>query len=135
LEKFLEAVDGYACVRGFSINLPPGKPPGMSASPEALRKMPGAVSGRPAAAAADRAIAEMYRRIDRRRHAIVGSGGVFSAEDAWRKIELGASMVQLLTALVYEGPTVVRRIVEGLAAMAERRGLRSIQEAVGTAVS
>jgi dihydroorotate dehydrogenase (fumarate)/dihydroorotate dehydrogenase len=133
LEKFLEAVDGYAYVRGFSINLPPGKPPGMSASPEALRRMPGAVSGRPAAAAADRAIAEMYRRIDRRRHAIVGSGGVFSPEDAWRKIELGASMVQLLTALVYEGPAVVRRIVEGLAEMAERRGLRSISEAVGTA--
>jgi dihydroorotate dehydrogenase len=132
LEAFLEAVDGYEFVRGFSINLPPGKPAGMSASPEQLRSMPGAVSGRPAETAANRAISEMYRRIDPRRYAIIGSGGVFSAEDAWLKIRLGASLVQCLTVLIYEGPTAVRSICEGLARIAAREGLRNIQEAVGS---
>jgi dihydroorotate dehydrogenase (fumarate)/dihydroorotate dehydrogenase len=132
LEKFLEAVDGYDFVRGFSINLPPGKPPGLKTAPERWQSWPGAVSGRPAEAAANRAIAEMYQRMDRRRHIIIGSGGVFSAEDAWRKIQLGATLVQCLTAMIYEGPRVVRAIGEGLAGIAAREGLKSVQEAVGS---
>jgi dihydroorotate dehydrogenase (fumarate)/dihydroorotate dehydrogenase len=132
LESFLEAVDGYDFVKGFSINLPPGKPAGLRSAPERWQSLPGAVSGRPAEAAANRAIAEMYKRMDRRRYVIVGSGGVFSAEDAWRKIRLGATLVQCLTALIYEGPGVVRAICEGLAEIAAREGLKSVQEAVGS---
>jgi dihydroorotate dehydrogenase len=135
LDSFLTAVDQYSFIRGFSINLPPGKPEGMITAADRLRSMPGAVSGRPAAAAANRAIAELYRRIDRRKHCIMGSGGVFNAEDAWYKIQLGASMVQCLTALIYEGPGVVRRICKGLAEIAAREGLQSIQQGVGSAVS
>lgn len=133
LDRFLEAVDRYEYVCGFSINLPPGKPPGITASPERLKSMPGAVSGKPAEAAANRAIQQMFQRIDRRRHVIMGSGGAFTAEDAWRKLELGACVIQLLTAMIYEGPAVVRNICEGLAGMAERQGVRRIQEIVGTA--
>ena len=135
LERFLMAVDAYDFIAGFSINLPPGKPEGMITSAERLRSMPGAVSGRPAATAANRAIAELYKRIDRRKHCIIGSGGVFTAEDAWHKIQLGASLVQCLTALIYEGPGVVRRICEGLAQIAAREGLQSIQQGVGSGVS
>jgi dihydroorotate dehydrogenase len=46
-------------------------------------------------------------------------------------IRLGASLVQLYTALVYEGPGVVRRITDGLARLVERDGLRGVSEAVG----
>ncbi len=132
LDRFLESVDGYDFIRGLSINLPPGKPSGMTAPPELLQTLPGAVSGHPAEAAANRTIAEMYRRLDPRRYAIIGSGGVFIAEDAWLKIQLGASLVQLLTALVYQGPAVVRTLCEGLARIAAREGLHSIQQAVGS---
>lgn len=132
LDRFLEAVDGYDFIRGFSINLPPGKPPGMTVSPERLQSMPGAVSGHPAEAAANQAIAEIYRRIDPRRYSIIGSGGVFTAEDAWLKIRLGASLVQVLTALVYQGPTVVRTLRDGLSRIAAREGLHCIQDAVGS---
>jgi dihydroorotate dehydrogenase (fumarate)/dihydroorotate dehydrogenase len=131
LDRFLEAVDGFDFISGFSINLPPGKPAGMTAPPELLQSMPGAVSGRPAEAAANRAIAELYRRINPRRYAIIGSGGVFTAEDARVKIQLGASLAQLLNALVYQGPAVFRALCEGLARIAAREGLHSIQEAVG----
>ena len=93
--------------------------------------MPGAVAGRPAAAAADATIRGPYRRMDRKRYRIIGSGGVFSAADAYRKIRLGASLVQLLTALVYEGPGVVTAINRGLARMVEADGLRNVAEAVG----
>ena len=47
--------------------------------------------------------------MDRKRHVLIGAGGVSSAEDAYAKIRLGASLVQFLTALIYEGPGVVRR--------------------------
>ena len=45
---------------------------------------------------------------------IVGSGGIFNARDAWEKMQAGASLVQLYTGLVYEGPRLARTIVEGL---------------------
>ncbi|MDX1967389.1 MAG: hypothetical protein SFV23_09475, partial [Planctomycetaceae bacterium] len=45
---------------------------------------------------------------------VIAAGGVFTAEDALRKFRLGASLVQIYTALIYEGPGVVRRINRGL---------------------
>jgi dihydroorotate dehydrogenase len=121
VDTFLEAVDGAAFVSGFSVNLPPGT----------RADLPGAVSGPPAAAAAERTVAELYRRMDRDRFVVIGSGGLFTAADAYRMMGLGASLVQIYTALVYEGPGVVRRITDGLAALAERDGLRGIADAVG----
>jgi dihydroorotate dehydrogenase (fumarate)/dihydroorotate dehydrogenase len=123
VDAFLEAVAGAPFVSGFSVNLPPGTRPGLE----------GAVSGPPSAAAAERTIAELYGRMDRTRHVVIGSGGVFTATDAYRMVRRGAALVQLYTALVYEGPGVVRRITEDLAALVERDGLHSIADAVGTA--
>jgi dihydroorotate dehydrogenase len=123
IDTLLEAVDGAPFVAGFSVNLPPGT----------LRDLPGAVSGPPSVAAAERTVADVYRRMDRKRYAVIGSGGIFTAADAHRMIRLGASLVQIYTALVYEGPGVVRRITDGLAELVDRDGLRSISEAVGTA--
>jgi dihydroorotate dehydrogenase (fumarate)/dihydroorotate dehydrogenase len=131
IEGFLQAVESATWVRGFAINLPPGKPPGLKTSPERLANMPGAVSGRPCEAAMNQTIAELYRRMDRRRYVIIGTGGVFTAEDVYRKIRLGATLIQILTALVYEGPAIVRRICHGLAEIAHRDGHRHITDAVG----
>lgn len=54
------------------------------------------------------------------------------ADDAYEKIRLGASLVQLCAALVYEGPGVVGRILRGLRGRLERDGFRSVREAVGS---
>jgi dihydroorotate dehydrogenase len=62
---------------------------------------------------------------------IVGAGGVASGADAYAKIRAGASLVQLYTALVYEGPGLVRRIKTELAALLVRDGCRSVADAVG----
>ncbi len=63
---------------------------------------------------------------------LVGVGGIASAEDVWARIRAGASLVQLYSAMVYEGPEVFRRIVRGLEALRVRDGFGSIAEAVGT---
>lgn len=67
----------------------------------------------------------------RNRYAIIGAGGIRSAEDAYRKIRLGASLVQLLTALVCHGPGIAARITRNLPALLARDGVARISDAVG----
>ena len=64
--------------------------------------------------------------------ALVGVGGIASAEDAWARIRAGASLVQLYSAMVYEGPGLAKRIVRGLERLMARDGFASIAEAVGS---
>ena len=63
--------------------------------------------------------------------ALIGVGGVASGADAYAKIRAGASLVQLYTALVYEGPGLVARIKRDLAALLRRDGFGSVADAVG----
>ena len=63
---------------------------------------------------------------------LIGVGGIASAEDAWARIRAGASLVQLYSALVFEGPGLPRRILRGLERLMERDGFSSIAEAVGS---
>ena len=62
---------------------------------------------------------------------LIAAGGIASADDAWERILAGASLVQLYSAMVYEGPGIARRIANGLAKRVEERGFVSIAEAVG----
>jgi dihydroorotate dehydrogenase len=62
---------------------------------------------------------------------LIGVGGVGGAEDAYARIKAGASLVQLYSALVYEGPTLARRINRGLLALLKRDGFANIADAVG----
>ncbi|HEY9643595.1 MAG TPA: quinone-dependent dihydroorotate dehydrogenase [Coleofasciculaceae cyanobacterium] len=62
---------------------------------------------------------------------IIGVGGIFTAEDAWEKITAGASLLQVYTGWIYEGPWMVRRILAGLIQKLEAQGLSKISEAIG----
>lgn len=62
---------------------------------------------------------------------LIGVGGIATAEDAWERIRAGASLVQLYSAMVYEGPGIARRIARGLAERLKREGMASIADAVG----
>ena len=135
IEELLAAVDGFDLVSGFVFNLSPGKPDNLITHWHVVDAMPGAVSGKPVEALLNKCIYEMYARMNRNRYEILGSGGVFTAEDAYRKIQLGASLVQLLTGLIYEGPFVVKKINQGLCRLLERDGFKHISEAVGSGCS
>jgi dihydroorotate dehydrogenase len=63
---------------------------------------------------------------------LIGCGGITTADDAWERICAGASLVQLYSAMVYEGPRVARDIAEGLALKLKQSGFSSIAEAVGS---
>jgi dihydroorotate dehydrogenase len=93
----------------------------------------GGLSGAPL----ERRATEVVRRCHARaggKLVIVGCGGVLSAEDAYAKIRAGASLVQVYTGLIYQGPGFVRRLHAGLARLLARDGFRSVAEAVGADV-
>ena len=73
-----------------------------------------------------------FRKATGGRLPLVGVGGIASAQDAWQRIRAGASLVQLYSAVVYEGPGLARRINRGLIDLMARDGFASIAEAVGT---
>lgn len=94
------------------------------------RAQAGGLSGRPLFPMALAAVAEMYR-LTQGRLPIVGSGGIGSGEDAYRMIRAGASLVQLYSALVFDGPQLVGRVKRDLAQRLRADGFRAVADAVG----
>lgn len=90
----------------------------------------GGLSGRPLRARSTEVIRHLYRQT-KGALPIIGVGGIFTAEDAWEKITAGASLIQVYTALVYEGPGICRDIVSGLLTQMEEKGLKTINSAIG----
>jgi dihydroorotate dehydrogenase len=94
----------------------------------------GGLSGAPLFEISTRKLAQLYR-LTSGRMPLIGVGGVSSAEAAWQKIRAGASLIQLYSALIYQGPIIVRKICEGLAERLAASGKHSIAEITGTGVS
>ena len=92
----------------------------------------GGLSGEPLKALALEALRQ-FRRASGGDIPLIGVGGIATADDAWERICAGASLLQLYTAMVYEGPGIARRIASGLAARLKHEGFGNIAEAVGTA--
>jgi dihydroorotate dehydrogenase len=90
----------------------------------------GGISGKPVEDLANDLISYLYQKTNRR-FIIIGCGGVFSAGDAYKKIKLGASLVQLLTGMIFEGPQLISEINQGLVRLLQRDGFKNISEAVG----
>ena len=91
----------------------------------------GGLSGAPLKALALDALRK-FRRASGGEIPLIGVGGIANADDAWERIRAGASIVQLYTAMVYQGPAIARRIAVGLDQHLMRDGYSSIGEAVGS---
>lgn len=90
----------------------------------------GGLSGRPLRDRSTEMIGMIYRQTGGKLP-IIGSGGIFTGQDAYDKIRAGASLVEIYTALIYEGPEVNRRIHAGLRRLLRQDGFRHLSEAVG----
>ncbi len=90
----------------------------------------GGLSGKPLMSPSTVALAD-FRRLAEGKLLLVGCGGVASGADAYAKIRAGASLVQLYTALVFEGPALIARIKRQLAACLARDGFATVVQAVG----
>lgn len=95
--------------------------------PDSVR---GGLSGKPTWELSNELIRRTYISYGQR-FTIIGVGGIFSAEDAYQKIRCGASLVELITGMIFEGPQLIGRINQGLVRLLERDGYTHISQAIG----
>lgn len=100
-------------------------------SPKKLLKNPGGISGPLVKPRAMKLVKYLYKKAGDR-YKIIACGGIFSAKDAYEYIKNGASLVQLITGMIYQGPGLIKRINKGLVKLLEKDGYKNISEAVGT---
>jgi len=90
----------------------------------------GSISGKPIEELSEKMIAYVYKKI-KGKAIVIGVGGIFSAKDAYRRIRLGASLIQLITGMIFEGPQVISEINQGLVKLLKKDGFKNISEAIG----
>jgi dihydroorotate dehydrogenase len=102
----------------------------LSTTGKPIAEEAGGISGAPLQARSTQIIRSIWQQTEGQLP-IIGVGGIFTVEDAWEKITAGASLVQVYTGWTYEGPWMVKRILQGLLEKLEQHGLSQISEAVG----
>ena len=95
---------------------------------------PGGLSGRPLRARSTEIVRHLHRQT-RGALPIIGVGGIFNAADAWEKITAGASLVQIYTGMIYEGPGITKEIVRGLSRRLSENAFTTWPQAVGSAAT
>lgn len=105
------------------------RPPQQDYLAQRIYREAGGLSGRPLTSRSTEVVRHLHRQT-RGAVPIIGVGGVFTAADAWEKVTAGASLIQVYSGLVYEGPGLVRELVDGLT---ERLGGGRWSDAVGSA--
>jgi dihydroorotate dehydrogenase len=103
--------------------------PGIAATSVDLQQ--GGLSGRPLRQRANEVMRFLYQT-SQGRIPLIGVGGIDSAEAAYERIKSGASLIQIYTAMIYEGPYLAKRINQGLVRLMQRDGVSHISEVVGT---
>lgn len=93
----------------------------------------GNFSGKPTEEKSNALLSAVYKKYHDR-FILIGTGGVFCAEDAYKKIRNGATLVQMITGMIFQGPQVVGEINAGLLSLLERDGYKNISEAIGVDV-
>lgn len=95
-----------------------------------IYKETGGLSGRPLRDMSTKTISQFYK-LTNGQIPIIGVGGVFSGQDAYEKIKAGASLIQLYTAITYEGPPIVNKIKKELVDLLDNDKINTISDAVG----
>ena len=126
IEEALAVVDDFNLDGVIAVNTTTSRPASLKSPNRAER---GGLSGAPIESQATDAVRFVAERTD---VPVIGVGGVADAAGAYAKIRAGASLVQLYTGLVYEGPTLAHDINEGLLDLLDRDGFENVAEAVGT---
>ncbi len=90
----------------------------------------GNFSGKPTEKRSNQLIKLAYKNYGKR-FVIIGCGGIFDVKDAYQKIKLGASLVQLITGMIYQGPALIAQINLELIDLLKKDGLKNIVDAVG----
>ncbi len=131
MTEFINTVVPFSFVTGLIVsNLAKDRTNPAFDEEEVAHAGTGNFSGKPVEKGANDLIRFIYREYHHR-FVIIGVGGVFSAEDAYTKIRSGATLVALITGMVYRGPQLIGEINKGLVHLLARDGYTHISEAIG----
>jgi dihydroorotate dehydrogenase len=134
LTRIIELAQDYKIAGIIATNTTKDKsnlsPQRLAATGERVVNAAGGISGKPLQKKSTEIIRFIYQQTGGKLP-IIGVGGIFTAEDAWEKITAGASLIQVYTGWIYNGPWMVDRILTGLLAKLEIHGLTSISAAIG----
>ena len=130
LDEILELVGPRQLAGLVATNTTIARPETNEATVQKVYAESGGLSGKPLRARSTEVIRHLYRQT-KGKLPIIGVGGIFDATDAWEKITAGASLIQIYTGLVYEGPGLAREIVNGLRQRLAAAGLSTLSQAVG----
>jgi dihydroorotate dehydrogenase len=130
LDQILELVEPRKIAGLIATNTTIGRPQTTDPAVLPVYGEAGGLSGRPLTARSTEVIRHLFKQSGGK-VPIIGVGGIFNADDAWDKITAGASLVQVYTGLVYEGPGLVRGIVRGLLERMSVAGVKTLSAAVG----
>lgn len=128
IDKILFVAEKYKIINGFiCTNLT--KRRDLNILEDNLPKF-GGISGKPLENLSNELISYIYKKT-KGRYIIIGVGGIFNAKDAYLKIKSGASLVQLITGMIFEGPQLISQINFELVQLLKKDGFNSIKEAIG----
>jgi dihydroorotate dehydrogenase len=102
----------------------------LPATGKPIEEEAGGIGGKPLKERATEVIRFIYKETHGKLP-IIGVGGIFTPEDGWEKITAGASLLQLYSGWIYQGPWVIKEILQGLVTKLEQNGLNHLSEAVG----
>ena len=129
LDEILAVARKYKVTGFISTNLTKQRNNGKISAEDKLPEK-GGISGKVVEDLANEQIAYIYKKTGRE-FVIIGCGGVFSAADAYKKIRLGACLIQMITGMIFEGPEIIGLINHDLVSLLKKDGFASIIEAVG----
>jgi dihydroorotate dehydrogenase len=123
LDEILELVSSRQIAGIVATNTTISRPQTSDSMSQKIYSEAGGLSGKPLRARSTEIIRHIFKQTNGKLP-IIGVGGIFDADDAWEKINAGASLVQIYTGLVYEGPGIAKKIVSGLIRRAKAPELR-----------
>ena len=127
----LNIVSEYKMIKGVIIgNLSKDKTNSLLNKQEVKKFKVGNFSGKPCEPRSNELIKLTYKKYGDKL-IIIGCGGVFNGQDAYTKIKLGASLIQMITGMIFQGPQVISQINLELEELLERDGYKNIKEAIG----
>jgi dihydroorotate dehydrogenase len=130
LDEILELASAKNLSGIVATNTTLSRPETSDPGSRAIYSETGGLSGRPLRGRSTEMIRHIFKQT-RGQLPIIGAGGIFNANDAWEKITAGASLLQIYTGLVYEGPGLPKKIVSGLLRRMKMEGVRDLTQVIG----
>lgn len=132
VDKIIDLVNQYN-LTGFICSNAAKNRNNLKIIPEEIKRVPqdkGGISGKPIEEMTNNLIAYIFQKTKGEK-VIIGCGGIFKATDAYKKIKLGASLLQLITGMIFEGPQIISQINLGLCRLLKKDGFKKISQAIG----